>query len=260
VSNNAYPTATAASLEGQRVPQVTLRTRQGSEWVDRTSDDLFAGKRVVLFALPGAFTPTCSSSHLPRYEELYEAFAAAGIDAVYCLSVNDAFVMNAWGEDQGAERVTLLPDGNGDFSRGLGMLVDKQGLGFGERSWRYAAVIDDGVVEKLFSEPHVEGDPYEVSDADTVLAYVAPGAEAPLQFSLFTRAGCPHCARAKALLEREGARYEEIQLSKSVTARSLQAVTGATTVPQVYLGGEHLGGADALEAWFARRREPAPAA
>jgi glutaredoxin-like protein len=239
-----------SAREGQSVPHVTFRTRQDGAWVDLDTAQLFAGKRVVLFALPGAFTPTCSSSHLPRYEELHDTFLASGVEAVYCLSVNDAFVMNAWGEDQGVEQVRLLPDGNGDFSRGIGMLVDKQALGFGERSWRYAMVVDDGVIEKLFVEPDVPGDPYEVSDADTVLAYLNPAAEPPRQFSLFTRAGCPHCARAKALLESQGERYEEIPLSKSITARSLEAVTGATTVPQVYLGGQRIGGADDLEAWF----------
>ena len=242
-----------SAREGQRVPQVTFHTRQGGAWVDLTSEDLFAGKRVVLFALPGAFTPTCSASHLPRYEELHDQFAAAGIDAVYCLSVNDTFVMNAWGADQGVEKVALLPDGNGDFSRGLGMLVGKQGLGFGERSWRYAMVVKEGVVEKLFAEAEGPGDPYEVSDADTVLSYLDPTAEPPLEFSLFTRAGCPHCTRAKALLDSKGARYEEIPLSKEVTGRTLAAVAGASTVPQVFHQGQRIGGADELEAWFAKR-------
>lgn len=241
------------SEAGQRVPEVTFRFRRGGAWVDEDTQALFGGKRVVLFALPGAFTPTCSSSHLPRYEELHDVFRASGIDAVYCLSVNDAFVMNAWAEDQGVEKTILLADGNGEFSRGMGLLVDKSGLGFGERSWRYAMVVNDGVIEKMFVEPEVEGDPYEVSDADTVLAYVNPQAEAPLQFSLFTRAGCPHCARAKSLLDEHGAAYEEIQLNKAVTARSLQAVCGASTVPQVFLQGERIGGADELTAWFAER-------
>ena len=239
--------------EGQRIPEVTFRTRQGGEWVDLDTASLFGGKRVVLFALPGAFTPTCSTSHLPRYEELHDTFLAAGIDAVYCLSVNDAFVMKAWGEDQGAKKIRLLPDGNGDFSRGVGMLVDKRDLGFGERSWRYAMVVKDGVIEKLFAEAQVPGDPYEVSDADTVLGYLKPDAVLPRQFSLFTRTGCPHCARAKGLLEAQGDTYEEIELSKSITARSLEAVTGATSVPQVFLAGERIGGADDLEAWFAAR-------
>lgn len=240
-----------SNREGQRVPEVTFRTRQGSEWVDVKSSELFAGKRVALFALPGAFTPTCSTSHLPRYEELFSTFQKAGIDAVYCLSVNDTFVMNAWGEAQGVENVTLIPDGNGEFSKGIGMLVDKENLGFGSRSWRYSMVVKDGTIEKMFIEDNVPGDPYGVSDADTMLGYLAPEAKAPLQFSLFTKPGCPHCARAKDLLQTKGARYEEIPLSKTITSRSLQAVCGAGTVPQVFLGGQRIGGADELEAWYA---------
>lgn len=246
-----------SNREGQRVPEVTFRTRRGGEWVDLTSQELFGGQRVVLFALPGAFTPTCSTSHLPRYEELYESFQKAGIDAVYCLSVNDTFVMNAWGEDQGVENVGLIPDGNGEFSKGIGMLVDKDQLGFGARSWRYSMVVNDGVIEKQFIEPDVPGDPYEVSDADTMLSYLAPDAKAPLQFSLFTKPGCPHCARAKDLLKAKGARYEEIPLSKSITGRTLQAVAGASTVPQVFLGGQRIGGADDLEAWYAKGSDSA---
>ena len=168
-----------------RVPQATFKTRvrndalEGDnpfEWKDLTSDDVFADKRVVLFALPGAFTPTCSTSHLPRYEELYDKFRALGVDAVVCLSVNDAFVMYQWGLAQDADKVFLLPDGNGEFTRKMGMLVDKQNLGFGMRSWRYAMVVDNGEIEKMFIEAgfadnHAD-DPFEVSDADSVLAYL----------------------------------------------------------------------------------------
>jgi len=243
--------------EGQSVPQASFRAREGTAWKDFTSQELFAGKRVVLFSLPGAYTPTCSSSHLPRYEQLYDRFRAAGIDAIYCVSVNDGFVMEAWGRDQGAEKVQLVPDGNGDFTRGMGFLVDKQDLGFGQRSWRYAAVIEDGVIEKLFVEPDQPGDPFEVSDADTVLAYLT--GRTPLEFSLFTKVGCPHCARAKALLDAEGAVYEEIVLTGGVSQRSLETVTGQKTAPQVYHQGERIGTADELEAWFAARKVAASA-
>ena len=168
-----------------RVPQATFKTRVRDdalggpnpfEWKDLTSDDVFKGKRVVLFALPGAFTPTCSTSHLPRYEELYDDFAALGVDEVVCLSVNDAFVMHQWGKSQNAEKVFLLPDGNGEFTRKMGMLVDKQNLGFGMRSWRYAMVVHDGEIEKMFVEEGFgddhPADPFAVSDADTVLDYL----------------------------------------------------------------------------------------
>ena len=167
------------------VPNVTFKTRVRNEalggpnpfeWKDLTTDELFAGKRVVVFSLPGAFTPTCSTSHLPRYEELYDDFTALGVDQVVCLSVNDAFVMYQWGKSQGANKIFLLPDGNGEFSRKMGMLVDKSNLGFGMRSWRYAMVVNDGEIEQMFVEPGFEDncptDPFEVSDADSVLTYL----------------------------------------------------------------------------------------
>jgi peroxiredoxin len=169
----------------ETVPSVTFKTRvrdnsvEGPNpyrWQDTSTDDLFKGKRVVLFALPGAFTPTCSTTHLPRYEELYEEFKANGVDAVICLSVNDAFVMFQWGKQLGAKNVTLLPDGSGEFTRKMGMLVRKDNLGFGERSWRYSMLVDDGKIVQLFEEPGYADDcptdPFEVSDADTMLAFV----------------------------------------------------------------------------------------
>ncbi|TAD77454.1 MAG: peroxiredoxin [Oscillatoriales cyanobacterium] len=168
-----------------RVPDVVFKTRVRDEsvsgpnpfrWQDRTTQDLFGGKRVVLFSLPGAFTPTCSTSHLPRYEELYDEMQTLGIDAVICLSVNDAFVMFQWGKQQNANKVFLLPDGNGEFTRKMGMFVDKSNLGFGMRSWRYSMVVNDGAIEKMFVEPgyadNAPDDPFEVSDADTMLAYL----------------------------------------------------------------------------------------
>jgi len=236
------------SFEGKRVPQVTFRSRRDGDWHDVTSKELFEGRKVVLFALPGAFTPTCSSSHLPRYNELAPALRAAGVDEIVCLSVNDGFVMEAWGREQRAENVTLLPDGNGAFTRGVGMLVDKSDLGFGPRSWRYSMLVEDGVVTKMFVEPEKEGDPFEVSDADTMLRYLDPSAKPPASISLFTRRGCRHCERAKRLLEDRGLSYEEIVLGEDITTQSLRAVTGRETVPQVYIDGEHVGGADELAA------------
>ncbi|MDJ0690728.1 MAG: peroxiredoxin [Xenococcaceae cyanobacterium MO_188.B32] len=168
-----------------KVPDVVFKTRVRDEsvegpnpfrWQDRTTDEIFGGKRVVLFALPGAFTPTCSSTHLPRYEELYDEIKAQGIDEVICLSVNDAFVMFQWGKAQEAKNVFLLPDGSGEFTRKMGMLVNKDNLGFGMRSWRYSMVVDDKKIEKMFIEPdfgdNCPTDPFEVSDADTMLAYL----------------------------------------------------------------------------------------
>ncbi len=158
--------------EGQRVPDVTFRTRKDGDWVDVTTAEIFGGKTVAFFALPGAFTPTCSSTHLPRFNELAGELRQAGVDEIVCLSVNDAFVMDAWKLDQKAHAVRLVPDGNGEFSDKMGLLVDKADLGFGKRSWRYSMVVRDGVIEKMFIEPEKPGDPFEVSDADTLLAYL----------------------------------------------------------------------------------------
>src|SRR5690606_10441511 len=148
---------------------VTFRTREEHEWVNRTSDEVFNGRNVIVFSLPGAFTPTCSSSHVPRYEQLAPVFRDLGIDEIICISVNDAFVMNEWKEDQHVDNITFLPDGNDECTDGMGLLVDKDDLGFGKRSWRYSMLVRNGVVEKMFIEPEVPGDPFDVSDADTML-------------------------------------------------------------------------------------------
>ena len=215
--------------EGQPVPQVTFRTRTADDWQDLTTDDLFAGKTVIVFSLPGAFTPTCSSSHVPRFNQLAPAFRKHGVDDIICISVNDAFVMNEWKEDQRADNITFLPDGNGEFTDGMGLLVDKDDLGFGKRSWRYSMLVRDGVVEKMFIEPQKPGDPFEVSDADTMLSYLAPSEAKPLDVTVFSRGGCPHCARAKTLLRDAGIEFEALELNNEFSDRTLRAVSGATT-------------------------------
>jgi glutathione-dependent peroxiredoxin len=168
--------------------------------------------------------------------------------------VNDAFVMNEWGKAQEAENLTLIPDGNGKFSEGMGMLVDKSDLGFGKRSWRYSMLVSDGTIEKMFIEPEKEGDPFEVSDADTMLKYVAPKATAPEPITVFTKPGCVFCAKAKAALKEAGLAFEEIMLGDGITSRTLQAVAGSGTAPQVFVGGQKIGGSEALEAWLAGRK------
>jgi glutathione-dependent peroxiredoxin len=243
--------------EGKRVPQVTFRTRQDGQWKDVTSAQLFNGRTVVVFSLPGAYTPTCSSSHLPRYNELAATFRKAGVDDIVVISVNDAFVMSEWQKDQNAPNITFIPDGNGEFTAGMGLLVDKTSLGFGKRSWRYSMLVKDGVVEKMFIEPEKDGDPFEVSDADTMLAYVAPREKAPEPVVIFTKAGCPHCARAKALLDEHGLVFEEVALGKGLTSSTLRAVSGASTTPQVFIGGKLVGSADDLERYFARTEKKA---
>lgn len=175
----------APTLEGKQVPSVSFKTRVRDEgvggpnpyrWQDVSSDELFKGKKVVIFSLPGAFTPVCSSAHLPGYEAAYDELKSLGVDEVYCVSVNDAFVMNQWGKAQGVSKVKLIPDGSGLFTKGLGMLVKKDNLGFGERSWRYSMYVEDGVIKKAFIEPgfmdDCPEDPLEVSDAKTMLDYL----------------------------------------------------------------------------------------
>ncbi len=191
--------AFAVLKEGDSVPKVDFLTRtrvdeESFDWKLLSSDDYFAGKRVILFGLPGAFTPTCSSTHVPGYNDKYEEIKAMGIDEIYCLSVNDAFVMRKWGLDLGLEedktpgslgftKVKLIPDGAAAFTRGMGMstIWDTE-RGFGERSWRYSAVINDGKIEKLFVEglgplDNSEADPFEVSDVDTMVKYLKNSSE-----------------------------------------------------------------------------------
>jgi peroxiredoxin len=171
--------------EGKRVPEIIFKTRVRDEsiggdnpyrWQDVASKEIFTGKKVVVFGLPGAFTPTCSSTHAPGYEAAYDEFKKLGIDEVYCLSVNDAFVMKQWADKLGVKKVKMLPDGNALFTQGMGMLVKKENLGFGERSWRYSMLVEDGIIKKLFVEPgymdNCPDDPFEVSGADTMLAYL----------------------------------------------------------------------------------------
>lgn len=161
-------------IEGEtRVPEVILPQRVGGEFVTLDTQQQFAGKRVVVFGLPGAFTPTCSTQQLPGFDENFEKFQEKGIDEIYCVSVNDTFVMNSWFESLGIKNVYPLPDGNGEFTHLIGAECSKSNLGFGYRSWRYAAVVNDGVIEKIFIEDgytdNAESDPYEVSTPENVL-------------------------------------------------------------------------------------------
>lgn len=171
---------------GRKLPHVTFRTRVRDEsvagpnpfrWQDMSTEDYFKGKRIVVFSLPGAFTPTCSNKQCPSYDLAYEEFKKLKVDAVYCITVNDAFVVFQWGKQLNLKNVVIIPDGNGDFTRRMGMLIDKSHLGFGYRSWRYSMVVNDGVIEKWFEEPGInddglDNDPYETTDPDTMLAYL----------------------------------------------------------------------------------------
>lgn len=171
------------------IPDVTLKTRVRDEsiggdnpfrWQDLKVRDAFAGKKVVVFSLPGAFTPTCSNEQCPAFERLYDEFRANGIDEVYCIAVNDAFVMYQWGRHLGLHKVKLLPDGSGAFTRHMGMLINKDHLGFGMRSWRYAMVVDDNRIVAWFEEPGIndvgaDDDPYGESAPEKVLEHIEAG-------------------------------------------------------------------------------------
>jgi glutaredoxin-like protein len=240
--------------EGQHIPQVVFRTRRSHEWVDISSDEIFKGRTVVVFSLPGAFTPTCSSTHLPRYNQLTPALKQHGVDEVLCVSVNDAFVMNQWQKEQKTDNIIFLPDGNGDFSRAMGMLVPKQELGFGDRSWRYSMLVRDGVIEKMFIEPDLPGDPFEVSDADTMLSYIAPSAKLPLDVTVFSREGCEFCVRAKGLLNDAGIDFEELVLNRDYNEATIRAISGKTTVPQIFINGQRIGGSEQLAIFLAQSK------
>lgn len=239
---------------GQTIPDVVLRTRTQTDWGNINTGEYFANKTVVLFSLPGAFTPTCSSSHVPRYNQLASAFAEHGVDEIICMSVNDAFVMNEWQEQQQAFNIRFLPDGNGEFTEQMGLLVDKDELGFGRRSWRYSMLVKNGIIQKLFVEPNEPGDPYGVSDADTMFKAIAPNAATPLDATIFSRKGCPFCVEAKNVLKSAGIEFEELVLNTDFTDRSLRAVTGNASFPQVFISGEHIGGAEDLASWLETRQ------
>ena len=175
----------------KQVPNIVFKTRVRDEsiegdnpfrWQDVTSEEIFANKKVVLFALPGAFTPTCSSTHLPGFEAKHQMLKELGVDDVYCLSVNDAFTMYQWGKSLGAEKVKLLPDGNAEFTSQMNMLVKKNNLGFGDRSWPHSMLVDNGEIKKIFvekgKEDNCESDPFECSDVDTMINYLGSDLDA----------------------------------------------------------------------------------
>jgi glutaredoxin-like protein len=241
------------SKEGQNVPNVNFVFRENDEWKTRDTADIFNNKTVVVFSLPGAFTPTCSSTHLPRYNELASKFKENGVDEIVCISVNDTFVMNAWAENQSAENVTLIPDGNGEFTEAMGLLVDKKEIGFGKRSWRYSMLVKNGVIEKMFIEPNKPGDPFEVSDAETMLNYINPEALSSNDVFIVSKPGCPFCAKAKTLLTEKGLTYDEVVLGEHIHINGLRALSGSTTVPQIFIDGKHIGGSDDLASYFSAK-------
>jgi glutaredoxin-like protein len=232
--------------EGLTIPEISFAMIADGQWVKRTTSDIFTNKNVILFALPGAFTPTCSSTHLPRFSELSDTFFANGVDEIVCLSVNDTFVMNAWAENQQSKNITFIPDGNGDFSDAMGMLVDKSTIGFGKRSWRYSMLVKGGVIEKMFIEAEVDGDPFEVSDAETMLSYINPEAIQKESITIFSKPDCPFCKKAKALLNSKGLKFDTLDVGDDVSMSTLKAVSDSVTVPQIFIDGQLIGGSEEL--------------
>ena len=238
--------------EGAKVPEATLYGVEGNDTVELNSQEFLGQGTIVAFGLPGAFTPTCSQQHAPRYDELAEALEEQGVDRIVCLAVNDPFVLRAWGDDLGTEHIHYVSDGNGEFTERMGLLDDCSVEGYGQRSRRYSMLIRDGRVEKLFVEeaPTQEGDPYEVSDADTMLQYLSHDQARVPDVFMLVKEGCPHCARARGVLEEGGLKFDEVE----ATPRMLRAVSDEPTTPRVFIDGQLIGGADELVEWSRGRR------
>jgi peroxiredoxin/glutaredoxin len=239
------------SREGSRVPDVELAELADGNVRKYGSRELFGGRKVILFALPGAFTPTCSTAHVPGYVAHLKEFRDAGIDDVVCLSVNDPFVMEAWQRSEKAQGIHFVADPFAEFTRAMGMAVEHRDAGLGTRSWRYSMLVNDGVVEKMFIEPDVPGDPFEVSDADTMLEYVRPGRKTIGPVLMLARHGCPYCAKAKEMLSDRGIAFDAVYLGDELTMQGVQAAAGVAKVPQVFVNGKLIGGSDQLEKFLA---------
>ncbi len=241
-----------SSREGSTVPDVQLAELLDGHVKRLGGAELFKGRRVILFALPGAFTPTCSTAHVPGFVARLKDFRSAGIDDVVCLSVNDPFVMEAWQRSEKADGIRFVADPFGEFTEAMGMSVDHRDASLGTRSWRYSMLVDDGKIEKMFIEPDVPGDPFQVSDAETLFRYLRPNQVTLGPAFMLGRHGCPHCARAKALLDQHGITVEAIYLGDDLSMLGVRAASGAATVPQVFIGGKLVGGADQLAGYLAQ--------
>jgi glutathione-dependent peroxiredoxin len=234
------------SREGERVPQAELAEMKDGKAQRISTADLFRGRRVILFALPGAFTPTCSTAHVPGYVALLKEFRDAGIDDVICLSVNDPFVMEAWQRSEKAQGVHFVADPFGEFTRDMGMAVDHRDALLGTRSWRYSMLVNDGRIEKMFIEPDVPGDPFEVSDAETMLKHLQPNRKTIGPVLMLARHGCPYCAKAKDMLQERGITFDAVYLGDELTMQGVKAASGDAKVPQVFIDGKLVGGSDSL--------------
>ena len=238
------------SRAGTQIPSVELAELRDSSVKRIGTGDLFAGRRVIVFALPGAFTPTCSTLHVPGYLARLADFRDAGIDDIVCLSVNDPYVMGAWQHAEKAEGIRFIADPFGEFTEAMGMSVDHRDASLGTRSWRYSMLVDNGKIEVMFIEADLPGDPFEVSDAETMWKYLRPNHKGAESAFILARHGCPHCERAKTLLSESGIHFEAVHLGEGVTMQGVKAASGASTVPQVFLEGRLIGGADQLAAYI----------
>jgi peroxiredoxin/glutaredoxin len=241
-----------SSREGSQIPAADLYLFRDGAVKRVAAADLFRGRRVLVFALPGAFTPTCSTAHVPGYVARDQDFKKAGIDDIVCLSVNDPYVMDAWQDAEKARGITFVADPEGEFTRAMGMLVDKRDAGLGMRSWRYSMLVDDGKIEKMFVEPEVQGDPFEVSDAETMLKYLRPKQTGPGAILMLARHGCSHCRRAKQMLADRGLAFEAVHVGDELSMRGVAAAGGKAQVPQIFIDGKLIGGADQLEQYLER--------
>ena len=239
------------SREGSRVPDVELAELADGKVKKYGSRELFAGRKIIVFALPGAFTPTCSTAHVPGYVAHLKEFRDAGVDDIVCLSVNDPFVMEAWQRSEKAEGVHFVADSFAEFTEQMGMSIDHRDAGLGTRSWRYSMLVNDGVIEKMFIEADVAGDPFEVSDADTMLKHLRPGQKSIGPVLMLARHGCPFCARAKEMLTNRGVAFDAVYLGDELSMQGVKAASGAAKVPQVFVDGKLVGGSEQLEKFLA---------
>jgi peroxiredoxin/glutaredoxin len=241
-----------SSRAGSRVPAVELAELVDGNVKRFPSGDLFAGRRIVLFSLPGAFTPTCSTAHVPGYVARLADFRGAGIDDVVCLAVNDPFVMDAWKQSEKADGLRFISDPYAQFTVAMGMSIDHRDASLGIRSWRYSMLVDDGKIEKMFIEPDVAGDPFEVSDADTMFKYLRPDSKTVGSAFMLARHGCPHCAHAQETLTGHGIGFEAVYLGDELTMQGVKAASGVATVPQVFIEGRLIGGAEQLDKYLSK--------
>jgi glutathione-dependent peroxiredoxin len=228
-------------MTGHRIPNVTFRIRENYKWVTKTTDDFFRDRRVIVFALPGAFTPVCSTLHLPAYNDLYDTLRSFGIDDIYCLAVNDSFVLEAWKKAEKAFKITMLPDVDGEFTRKLGFLVDRNDISLSKRSWRYSMIVNNKVIEEMFIEPEGEGsDPFGESSAEAVLKYLNPSAKMPSSITIFTKLGCEFCEEAKDILRHNRVPFEELILNQHFSIKTVKALSDSTSLPQVFIDGKRI--------------------